>query len=132
MRDASPVIVEAFGERDGQGDFVIVEIEEPGNTTPLELLGVSVGRLTATDEVDDERGSYGIDQIEDTVELHIPRRQIKLSKLYEPKLGSKVKLTIYPGETFAISNVIMLTNTVAQVRCIRRHIASLGRLGAEQ
>ena len=132
IRDASPVITEAFGERDGQGDFVIVEIKEPGNSEPIQLLGVTVGRLSVSDEVVDERGSYSIDQIEDSVVLYIPRQQIKLSKLYEPRIESKVKLAFYPGESFVISEIVSLTDSRAQVRCTRKHVTKLGRTGSEQ
>ena len=75
---AAPFLVEQFGQRDSEGDFAVVEVFEPGNTEPIELLGVSVGRLRISDEVDDERGTYRVDQIEDSVELEIPRQQLKL------------------------------------------------------
>ena len=128
----APFMTEQFGERDAQGDFVAIEVREPGNTKPLQLLGVSVGRLRISDEVDDERGSYRVDQIDDSLELQIPRQQLKLSKLYDPKIGSKVSIAAYAGEAFSIADIVSLSHSWAQVRCVRKHVARLGRSGSEQ
>ncbi len=132
MRDAAPAISEALGDRDEQGDFVVVTVVEPGNKQPLELLGVSVGDLRISDEVDDERGTYQVDQIEDSVELVIPRRQLRLKNLYEPKIESKVKLEAYPGASFVFVDVVSLTHSSAQIRCTRTHVVAQGRQGSEQ
>ena len=132
MRDAAPAISEAFGARDSEGDFSVVTVLEPGNTEPLELLGVSVGHLRISDEVDDDRGTYRVDQIEDSVELVIPRQQLRLSKPYDPKIESRVTLKDYPGKAFVIVDVVSLTHNSAQVRCTRTHVVALGRSGSEQ
>ncbi len=129
---SAPFLAEQFGARDDQGDFTVVKVLEPGNAEPLELLGVSVGRLRINDEVDDERGSYRVDQIEDSLELVIPRQQLKLSKPYDPKIESKVSLKDYPGEAFVIVDVVSLTHSSAQVRCTRTHVVVQGRSGSEQ
>lgn len=122
---AAPALAQQFGWRDEQGAMAVIVCREPGDVEPLELLGVSIGRLRITDEIPDEHGTHVRDQVEDVVDLYIPRKQIKLSTLYTAKTESRFDLPPHPGESFTLLEVIDETHSLSVVRCSRKHIVRI-------
>jgi len=126
---SSPFAVELFGERNSLGDMeTLLYVEETGE--PRELVGVIVHLLRVSDEIQDEHGTHLRDQIEDVVEIQVPRGQ-SFGK-FKAKTGAEVSIPRHEGEAFTVLEVLSETEAWTHLRLSRRHVTDIRRGGAQR
>lgn len=120
----SDAMSEHFGERDELGDFQKVIYKTPQGDE-FELKGVIVHNLRTSDEVGDEHGTHLRDEIEDILELTIPRAQG--DKPFSPQTESRFTVPEYGETPFTLLEVVSLSATWANVRVTRTAVTRIQR-----
>lgn len=123
------VLVETHGERDAQGKMAEVLCELPNKST-LKLLGVVIHQLRVSDEIQDEQGTHLRDEIEDILEIQVPR--VQSFGVFDPKTESKFTIAKFPGERFTVLEILSQSEAWAHLRLSRTHVTGIRRGGNER